>query len=89
MNFSMVERGKSLCRSCRNSLITKDSRGVETVACSEFHPAIFMRPDVSSCNRYVQVGKLTDWEAQKIGWVLEVGKDRQYIGFRPPKKDED
>ena len=44
---------------------------------------------VAECNDFEQEGRMTEYDAKQIGWVLEINKEsREIIGFRPPKKEE-
>lgn len=88
MRFRMLETQRSLCSSCRESQIIKHNNGSEVTLCNNIgvHPFVVHRP-VLQCNTYREMGKLTQYEAEKIGWVLET-KGTAIIGFRPPKNDD-
>ena len=81
---------KRLCDTCLHSNIMKGpQQGQEVVICGAIG-TIPIRIDfpVVVCKDYEQIGQLTEWEAKRIGWVLEV-KGGKVLGFKPPKKSSD
>ena len=78
---------KSLCESCKESQVLKFKSGREITICHYYgtNPAQITEA-VESCNCYTAQGKMTDYEAEKIGWVLETGKNK--VGFKPPKEKD-
>jgi hypothetical protein len=74
----------TLCQSCKESQIIVDHMGRSRVICHEGMQPREMRMPVARCSRYSQEGRMADWEAEKIGWVLEVKKG-VIIGFRKPE----
>ncbi len=87
MKFTIRKEESGLCSSCSFSHITVDARDTQSTICNFSRPRAINVP-VVSCTEYEQKGKMSEYEAMKIGWVLELRKDRT-IGFRQPKKDSD
>jgi hypothetical protein len=80
-----VARG--LCGSCTYGWVRQDQRGEVVVKCTYASQTVetVVRPIVE-CNVYSQTGRMTDYEADKLGWVLEMRPGKK-VGFAPPKKD--
>jgi hypothetical protein len=74
-----------LCDTCRHSHITSDSKGGEHILC--YHPGypVQVYVKIVECNQYAGIRDMTDYEAQKIGWILEV-RGKTIVGFKPPEK---
>ena len=62
----------------------RDARGHERVYCQELgaNEPYRVRGAVVECTGYDPVNSMSQWEAEKIAWVLEVRKGTP--GFRPP-----
>ena len=86
MSFTIKDQPKGLCHGCRKSHITKDDRGESLTTCiaNSSQPRVIRRPIVE-CDRHEEMGTISNWEAEKIAWILEVKKG-QVIGFKPPEK---
>ena len=83
--------GRGLCGTCRSVLRTVDNNGTERVLCmaarnEEGGPAVVNRPIVE-CSAYRGLHDMSEYEAERLGWILEVKKGR-VIGFKPPPKEE-
>lgn len=81
-----VSRG--LCGTCKEAHITTDQNGRQTVYCNanSGHLLQIIRP-VAECNQHRDLNYMSEWEASRVGWVLEV-KGQRVIGFKPPDKDD-
>lgn len=93
-----------LCDSCRHGVIIRGAQqGQEAVHCHSIpfvHAWGSLRHGVSEtigclvpfrvveCSNYRNKLDMADWEAAKIGWVLEV-KAGKVLGFRPPIPKEE
>ena len=81
---------KRLCDSCSYSQIVKGpQQGNEVVICKVggYEPIRFSFP-VVECSEYELKGALTEYTAEKIGWVLEV-RGGKVMGFNPPIKNKE
>ena len=87
MRLKIVEFPKTLCESCTEGQVTDFADGTRKVWCDNgMAPHLIDRP-VQRCSGYSQKGKMTEYQAREIGWVLE---SRKSVGFQwtPPKKKE-
>lgn len=74
-----------LCNNCIHAQIVKGpQQGQELVYCNGIQK--YMAFPVVECNAHAPLGEMQEWEAKRIGWVLEV-KAGKVIGFKPPKKE--
>lgn len=88
INVRVVAGG--LCQSCSESHIVTFGDGRRLVRCGALYQApIIVYGDVYECSLYDQKGQVSRSDMEKIGWILEVGRRGEPIGFRPPKKNRD
>jgi hypothetical protein len=87
MPFNIKMNNESgLCGTCRHAFITRgDGLSQHVIICERIHPAPEVRFIVRTCSDYQERNKPSEYDMEKIGWVLEV-KGGKVIGFRPPKK---
>lgn len=81
---------KRLCDSCDYSHIIKGpQQGQELVYCDKGSMDKLLLPfPVVECNEYSKKGEMSEYQAEKLGWVLEVSGGKA-LGFKPPKKEYD
>ena len=84
MKFSIAGKQDSLCKSCTQGQITKNSQDKTQTICHWGMRPYIVHPHITECSKYNRVGQMSQHEAEKIAWVLEIKGDK--IGFRPPKK---
>lgn len=87
MPFKIKYKSQGICRSCRSSQVMTDIKGREVTVCHNIHPSQQIPFPLLECNSFEEVGKMTQYEAEKVGWVLET-KGTQIIGFKPPQQDK-
>jgi hypothetical protein len=84
MRFTMKPGSRGLCYSCEEAQVMTDPQGREVILCHVGMRSVRLPAPMKECSRYDPTGVLKQYEAEKIGWVLEMRKG-QVIGFRPPK----
>ena len=84
MKLSIRRRNETLCSSCSQGMVVQ-GHGKKLVRCNVLD-ALLTFP-VLECSGYSPIGRMDEWEAGKIGWILEVRGGR-VIGFKPPKKSD-
>ena len=81
------ETQHDLCRTCQHSTIYTDAHGRESKVCSELpsgHGRVLA--EIVKCNGYAAKNTMDEWDMKQIAWVIEINpKNREYVGFRPPK----
>lgn len=85
------QHDKDLCQTCAHMVqVIGRSFKEERKFCKELsswqHP---LPPVVTKCGLYVERTKMTRWEMERVAWILEVNKKKDFIGFRPPKDSRD
>ena len=88
MSVRVREEVTSLCDSCTRSRITVDRLSRRTVLCQVMGYPVRVEADIVRCNEHNPIGQMDEYDAKKIGWVLEV-KGTRVVGFKPPKADKD
>lgn len=84
-----------LCERCEHGQVMRSDYGHEETWCFNTHPARTLTFPVSSCTGYEQKGRMSEYDAKKIGWVLE--RKIKVTGFEPdesprfvpPKRKDD
>lgn len=95
MSFT-IKKGNDLdlCATCRyGHKIQGAQQSQRVVLCSAHAPGVRIPFPVVDCNKYIGVKELAKWEAEDMGWLLEV-KSGQVVGFMSPaaqrkKKEND
>lgn len=88
MKFTLSRRRTSLCEDCLHGMVTRFATGETQTICSEQHPSFGVKGPVSECSAYDYRWGRTDWEMDKVAFILERNKKGEVIGFRPPKKEK-
>lgn len=90
MKFTIRRKSDSLCENCSHSLRAHDTHGRLLISqCTAFGAEnVHVRGDVAKCKSY-SFRYSDDWQFREKAWILQVSKTREFMGFRPPKKDKD
>lgn len=76
----------TLCTSCVNSQVMLNTRGHRSILCHAGMQVLRVGYPLVECSSYAATGRMTQHEAEKIGWVLE--KKGRASGFKPPKAEQ-
>lgn len=75
-----------ICRTCIHAVFIKGQSLKE----DEKRCGALSRPwpqyAVTSCTEYIEKTKMTRSEMERIAWVVETNKKKEFIGFKPPEK---
>lgn len=86
--FKIAEKQIGLCATCRAGH-THEYAGRDAVTiCSELSPSVTISRPVVRCSDYDNKNAPSKWDMEKIAWTLLTDKNRNVIGFEPPKKEE-
>lgn len=78
-----------LCRTCYHAVFIKGrSMNEEQKRCGVIYKPWPQYP-ITSCSEYVEKTKMTRSEMERVAWVVEVNKKKEFIGFKPPEKRPD
>lgn len=90
-----IKSGKKnvgICSDCQRAQIVTLHGGQDVVYC-EALPYGDSKPlvgGVRDCSKYDKEGMMDQYDAEKIGWILEVNRSGRVMGFSPPsKKNQD
>lgn len=92
MRFSIKPgTSEALCSRCKNSTVVETRKGAVVTYCSEVgsHYGARVPSDIVKCNNYAQIGTNSEWEFEKVAWLLRSDTSGKIIGFTPPKKKDD
>lgn len=84
--FNLRFRESNLCRTCTYAHVITDHRDRTTTLCGRYKRAIQITAPVTQCSVYNAMNKMPEYEANRLGWVLEVKKGH-VVGFKPPKQE--
>ncbi len=75
--------GKGLCYTCKESHITSYANGREEIVCNSSYP-ISIRGQVEHCNQYRTATEKSEYQLEKIAWIIDVDASCKMVGFVPP-----
>jgi hypothetical protein len=79
-----------LCGTCREAQVTEFSNGRREVRChSRGTRPILVTSPVVKCNDFDDKASPSQWEMQKIAWVVATDRSGNAIGFKAPPKTDD
>lgn len=73
----------NLCKTCRDSHITRDRNNQEVTICNSGRARLITSP-IAECNRYDDESLPSLYDLRQIAWTVETDKKTKQVGFLSP-----